>query len=82
MSNNQQVGQQGGQQTNPQQNHNNQQRPVMDQQARNFNELLANNMALIPKGVTYEVTDKQINRSVELCLNALVSKTCIKKYTV
>ena len=52
MSNNQQVGQQGGQQTNPQQNRNNQQRPVMDQQARNFNELLANNMALIPKGVT------------------------------
>lgn len=71
MNNNQQVGQQGGQQTNPQQNRNNQQRPVMDQQARNFNELLANNMALIPKGVTYEVTDKQINRSVELCLERL-----------
>ncbi len=68
MNNNQQ---QGGQQNNQQQNRNQQQRPVMDQNARNFNELLANNMGIIPKGVTYEVTDKQINRSVELCLERL-----------
>mgnify|MGYP000008987057 CR=1 FL=1 len=66
MNNNQQ---QGGQ-NNQQPQNREKQRPV-DQRTKNFDELLANHMNMVPKGVTYDVNQDDIQNAVGRCLQSL-----------